>query len=178
MCSFLYQSSLLQHKGFLLGVKSPPPLDKRTVFFSLSLFSFPLSGLSAYLRAGGPRNITIIVEDPIAGLGASPPPFCVSPPPASAPLWPTCLVQNLLFHSGVKSSLANLVLLWCLDLSVKWHQYFAWCFLPMTSKCFIQSPNWFWEAEPRLVNPVCPKMKQRPAVCLRYHDESVAEFFL
>lgn len=73
-------------QGSPLGVKSPPLLDKRTLLFSLSLFSFPLSGLSVCLHAGGPRNITIIVEDPIAGLGASPSPFCVSPPPVSAPL--------------------------------------------------------------------------------------------
>lgn len=90
MCSFLRESSLFQHKGSLSGVKFPPPLDKRTLFFSLSMFSFPLSGLSSApvcLRTGGPRNITIIVEDPIAGLVASSPPVCVPPPPpAAAPL--------------------------------------------------------------------------------------------
>lgn len=75
-------------QGFPLRSYSPTWLDKRTLFFSLSLFSFPRLGLSApvCLHTGGPRNITIIVEDPIAGLGASPLPLCVPPPPAAAPL--------------------------------------------------------------------------------------------
>lgn len=99
--------------------------------------------LCTSLPAGGPRNITIIVEDPIAGLGASPP-----PPRPSVPLWPPPLVQNLfLFQSGVKSSLASLILLWCCDLSVRGYWYFTWYVLcpKHASKCPSRSTNSFWK---------------------------------
>lgn len=121
--SFLDEPSALHNWGFLLGVPSPLLLRKiQDTFFLLSVL-IALSGLSSapvWLPAGGPRNITIVVEDPIAGLGVGPPlPLCSA-------LWPPFLVQNLL-QSGVKSSLASLVSLWCLELSIKCYQYFMWC---------------------------------------------------
>lgn len=74
-------------QGSLLKVKSPHLLDQKTLFFSLSLYShsFCLDSTPVSLHTGGPKNITIIVEDPIAGLGVSPP-FCVPPRLPSAPL--------------------------------------------------------------------------------------------
>lgn len=95
--------------------------------FSHSLFSFSgLSSAPVCLHTGGPRNITIIVEDPIAGLGASPPPFCPPPPASFCSSVTISLSAELPFPFWCQSSLASLVLLWCLDLVVKWYQYFMW----------------------------------------------------
>jgi len=148
--------------------------------FSHSLFSFSgLSSAPVCLHTGGPRNITIIVEDPIAGLGASPPPLC-PPPPVSFCSSVTILPSaELPFPFWCQSSLASLILLWCLDLVVKWYQYFYVIrFLLMTSKCLVPSLSSFWEVEFILVNPVLPRGETEACYLLRHHDESMAEFFL
>lgn len=75
--------------------------------------------------------------------------------------------------------LSWLILLRFLDLSLKWHRYFASCvFCPWLPDASFSLPTASGRQSQDLSILFCPKVKPKPTICLRHHDESVAEFFL